>query len=110
MGWGWEGGLQGVGGGGTGVAVGDLHIQNFGSWRDGRGRLIWGVNDYDEVATMSFAIDLVRLSASAEFASEIIPDCELTLSEICEGVRDGYIARLERAGEPCVFVRRHASL
>jgi uncharacterized protein (DUF2252 family) len=27
------------------VAVGDLHIQNFGSWRDGRGRLIWGVND-----------------------------------------------------------------
>jgi len=57
--------------------------------------LIWGVNDYDEVATMSFAIDLVRLSASAEFASEIIPDCELTLSEICEVVRDGYIAGLE---------------
>ena len=46
------------------VAVGDLHIQNFGSWRDGRGRLIWGVNDYDEVATMSFATDLVRLAAS----------------------------------------------
>ncbi len=26
------------------VAVGDLHIQNFGSWRDGRGRLIWGAS------------------------------------------------------------------
>ena len=92
------------------VAVGDLHIQNFGSWRDGRGRLIWGVNDYDEVAAMSFAIDLVRLSASAELASDIIPDCELTLSEICEAVRDGYIAGLEGAGEPFVLERRHSWL
>src|SRR5260370_36240404 len=105
MGWGWEGGLQGVGGGGTGVAVGDLHIQNFGRWRDGRGRLIWGVNDYDEVATLSFALDLVRLATSAELASEISPDCELTLSEICEAIRDRYIAGLEGAGVPCVFDR-----
>jgi hypothetical protein len=92
------------------VAVGDLHIQNFGSWRDGRGRLIWGVNDYDEVATLSFAIDLVRLAASAELASEIIPDCELTLSEICETIRDGYLAGLEGGGEPFVLERRHAWL
>jgi hypothetical protein len=92
------------------VAVGDLHVQNFGSWRDGRGRLIWGVNDYDEVATLSFAIDLVRLAASAELASEVIPDCELTLSEICEAIRDGYLAGLERGGEPFVLERRHAWL
>jgi Uncharacterized protein conserved in bacteria (DUF2252) len=92
------------------VAVGDLHIQNFGSWRDGRGRLIWGVNDYDEVATLSFAIDLVRLAASAELASEIIPDCELTLSEICEAIRDGYLTGLEGGGEPFVLERRHAWL
>ena len=92
------------------TAVGDLHIQNFGSWRDGRGRLIWGVNDYDETATMSFAIDLVRLAASAELASEIIPDCELTLSEICETIRDGYLAGLEGGGEPFVLERRHAWL
>ena len=92
------------------VAVGDLHIQNFGSWRDGRGRLIWGVNDYDEVATLSFAMDLVRLAASGELASETIPDCELTLSEICEAVRDGYLAGLEGGGEPFVLERRHAWL
>jgi hypothetical protein len=92
------------------VAVGDLHIQNFGSWRDGHGRLIWGVNDYDEVATLSFAIDLVRLAASAELAAEIIPNCELTLSEICEAIRDGYLAGLERGGEPFVLERRHAWL
>ena len=27
------------------LAVGDLHIENFGTWRDLEGRLIWGVND-----------------------------------------------------------------
>jgi len=24
------------------LAVGDLHIENFGTWRDEEGRLIWG--------------------------------------------------------------------
>ena len=30
------------------LGVGDLHIENFGTWRDTEGRLIWGVNDFDE--------------------------------------------------------------
>src|SRR5260370_20806677 len=32
----------------TVLAVGDLHVENFGTWRDQEGRLIWGVNDLDE--------------------------------------------------------------
>jgi len=91
-------------------AVGDLHIQNFGSWRDGHARLIWGVNDYDEVATMSFAVDLVRLIMSAELASEETPACDLTLTEICECVREGYSAGLKNSPEPFVLERRHAWL
>jgi hypothetical protein len=43
------------------LAVGDLHVENFGAWRDTEGRLIWGVNDFDEVANMPYAVDLVRL-------------------------------------------------
>src|SRR5579863_5466651 len=27
------------------LAVGDLHVENFGTWRDVEGRLIWGIND-----------------------------------------------------------------
>src|SRR5271154_1191354 len=27
------------------LAVGDLHVENFGTWRDAEGRLIWGCND-----------------------------------------------------------------
>ena len=30
------------------LAVGDIHLENFGTWRDVDGRLVWGVNDFDE--------------------------------------------------------------
>src|SRR5262245_56183598 len=50
------------------LAVGDLHVQNFGTWRDLEGRLVWGINDLDEVATMPDAIWLVRTVASVIIA------------------------------------------
>src|SRR5213596_317386 len=50
------------------LAVGDLHIENFGTWRDAEGRLIWGVNDFDEAYPMKYMTDLVRLGTSAWFA------------------------------------------
>src|SRR5580704_12435519 len=46
------------------LSVGDLHVENFGTWRDSEARLIWGINDFDEVASMPYTIDLVRLAAS----------------------------------------------
>lgn len=50
------------------LGVGDLHIENFGTWRDAEGRLIWGVNDFDECCCLPYANDLVRLATSALFA------------------------------------------
>ena len=41
------------------VAVGDLHIENFGIWRDCRNRLVWGINDFDEACQVPFTLDLV---------------------------------------------------
>ena len=52
------------------LAVGDLHVENFGTWRDAEGRLVWGINDFDEAAPMSYAIDLVRLATSALLARD----------------------------------------
>src|SRR5258708_19481475 len=52
------------------LAVGDLHVENFGTWRDVEGRLIWGVNDFDETHPLAYANDLVRLAVSAHLASE----------------------------------------
>src|SRR6202140_3358031 len=50
------------------LGVGDLHVENFGTWRDVEGRLIWGVNDFDEAAVLPYTNDLVRLAASALLA------------------------------------------
>ena len=50
------------------LALGDLHIENFGTWRDIEGRLVWGVNDFDEACELPHTLDLVRLAASAHLA------------------------------------------
>src|ERR1700690_1677587 len=50
------------------LAVGDLHVENFGTWRDSEGRLVWGINDFDEAAVLPYTNDLVRLAASAMVA------------------------------------------
>src|SRR5690242_2574663 len=47
------------------LAVGDLHIENFGTWRDILARLIWGINDFDEAYWLPYTNDLVRLATSA---------------------------------------------
>jgi hypothetical protein len=51
--------------------VGDLHVENFGTWRDGAGVRRWGVNDFDELAWGSYAIDLVRLATSIVLTPEL---------------------------------------
>ena len=50
------------------LAVGDLHVENFGTWRDIEGRLIWGINDFDEVWRLPYTNDLIRLATSALLA------------------------------------------
>jgi uncharacterized protein (DUF2252 family) len=59
------------------LAVGDLHVENFRTWRDAEGRLVWGVNDFDEVAEMPYAVDLVRL-VTALFSRNGRTDSPLT--------------------------------
>ena len=43
-------------------------MENFGTWRDVEGRLVWGINDFDEAYPMPYTRDLVRLAASAAMA------------------------------------------
>jgi len=50
------------------LAVGDLHLENFGTWRDADTRLAWGVNDFDEAHRAPYVQDLVRLAASTVVA------------------------------------------
>ncbi|TXS29284.1 DUF2252 domain-containing protein [Streptomyces sp. ms191] len=43
---------------------GDLHAENFGTYMDATGRLIFNVNDFDEAYVGPFTWDLKRLAAS----------------------------------------------
>jgi hypothetical protein len=79
------------------LAVGDTHLENFGTWRDDDGRLVWGVNDFDECAEMPYALDIVWLAASAALAA---PGA-LPLKTVCAGVLDGYRRGIE---VPAAFV------
>jgi uncharacterized protein (DUF2252 family) len=43
---------------------GDLHAENFGTYMDGSGRIVFDVNDFDEAYVGSFTWDLRRFAAS----------------------------------------------
>src|SRR6478672_2934886 len=66
------------------LAVGDLHVENFGTWRDAEGRLVWGVNDFDECCCLPYTNDLVRLATSARFAIEEQAIMKLANSDLGE--------------------------
>jgi hypothetical protein len=88
------------------LAVGDLHVENFGTWRDAEGRLIWGVNDFDEVVTLPYTQDLVRLACSALLAIE---ESQLRLSGhvACESITEGYAQSLRDGGGAAVLAERY---
>jgi hypothetical protein len=87
------------------LAVGDLHVENFGTWRDLEGRLVWGVNDVDEAWVLPYTNDLVRLTASAVLATRQA-HLDVPPRESAEAILDGYITMLERGGTPIVLAER----
>lgn len=92
------------------LAVGDLHVENFGTWRDAEGRLAWGVNDFDEAYAMPYAIDLVRLAASALLA---IREERLRIGagDACAALLEGYGAGIEPDGaRGFVLEEKHPAL
>jgi len=84
------------------LAVGDLHIENFGTWRDTEGRLVWGVNDFDEAAPLPYTIDLVRLATSAILAIEA-GHLVLKTKDALDALLDGYRESILEGGRPFVL-------
>ena len=83
------------------LAVGDIHLENFGTWRDADGRLAWGVSDFDEAAEMPYAIDLIRLATSAMVAS---PQPDAAARVLCAAILKGYRRGLA-APQPLILDR-----
>src|SRR6478735_1006854 len=90
-------------------AVGDLHVENFGTWRDAEGRLNWGVNDLDEADYLPYTHDLARLAASVWFVQHQL-GLTIKLSDACQALLKGYRANLQQGGSPFVLEENHPQL
>ncbi len=88
------------------LAVGDLHIASFGTWRDGFGRLIWGVDDFDEAHPLPYAQDLVRLGVSAAIDVEE-GRLAVGIRNICDVIMDGYRDGIASGGQAFVLEEKH---
>lgn len=91
------------------LAVGDLHVENFGTWRDSDGRLVWGVNDFDECHALPFSHDLVRLAVSAWLAIDD-GDMAITPGGASAAILSGYLNSLRSGGKPFVLVDKSSPL
>jgi uncharacterized protein (DUF2252 family) len=88
------------------LAVGDLHLENFGTWRDGEGRLIWGINDFDEVYTMPYSVDLVRLATSA-YAAAAGEHLNVRPRVASDAILEGYRDSMKDGGRPFLLAEDH---
>ena len=88
------------------LAVGDLHVENFGTWRDVEGRLVWGINDLDEAYSLPYTIDLVRLAASAHLAIAF-RHLKVEPEDACEAILEGYVKGIAEGGRPLVLAEDH---
>ena len=90
----------------TVLAIGDLHVENFGTWHDALGQLVWGINDVDEAYVIPYTNDLVRLAASTRLA---ISQGKLGLHEhpACDAIIEGYQDALHKGGAPFVLGGPH---
>ena len=88
------------------LAVGDLHVDSFGTWRDAEGRLSFGVDDFDDAFPLPYTNDLVRLATSVKI---VIDAGYLTLSlrEACDAIVESYRHTLQTEGRPIILAERH---
>ena len=88
------------------LAIGDAHVENFGTWRDSEGRLIWGINDFDEAYPLPYTNDLVRLAVSATLATDT-KQLAIKPKAACDALMTGYTEGLNSGGRPFVLAEEH---
>ncbi len=91
------------------LAVGDLHVENFGTWRDAEGRLVWGINDFDEAYPLPYTNDLVRLATSALIAIRA-EALAIAADRAVAAILKGYREALKAGGHPYVLEEHHPTL
>eukprot|EP01098_Paradermamoeba_levis_P013643 TRINITY_DN6262_c0_g1_i1.p1 TRINITY_DN6262_c0_g1~~TRINITY_DN6262_c0_g1_i1.p1 ORF type:complete len:373 (+),score=107.49 TRINITY_DN6262_c0_g1_i1:174-1292(+) len=88
------------------LAVGDIHVENFGTWRDREGRLVWGINDFDEAFPMAYTIDLVRLFTSMLIMQQAYHAFKMNETDLSHFLLQGYEDNLHKGGAPVVLAEK----
>lgn len=73
---------------------GDLHLENFGSFKGDNGLVYFDINDFDEAALAPATFDLVRMLTSVRIAAD---DSSINASDaehLCSAFVDSYAAAL----------------
>jgi uncharacterized protein DUF2252 len=91
------------------LACGDLHLGSFGTWRDGEGRLCWGVDDFDEASPLPYTNDLVRLATSVKLVRNA-ENLTIKLKTACDAILEGYTDCLKGGGHPIVLAEQEQNL
>ena len=75
---------------------GDLHCQNFGTYMDSSGVLVFDVNDYDEAYVGHYTWDLQRLAASLALLGFGKALSDATIERMIRTVSDSYLRTVRR--------------
>ena len=78
---------------------GDLHIENFGSFKGGDRMVYFDINDFDEAVLGPALWEVVRLLTSVAVASETLKYSKKHIDDLYASLLDGYTLRL-RQGKP----------
>ncbi|GGM12222.1 MULTISPECIES: DUF2252 domain-containing protein [Micromonospora] len=73
---------------------GDLHAENFGTYMNASGRLVFNVNDFDEAYVGPFTWDLKRLAASVALIGYAKALSDQVISDLVTGLAEAYLTEL----------------
>ena len=92
-----------------GLCIGDIHTDNFGTWRDAEGRLTWGVNDFDEAYPLPYTNDLIRLTASVLMAAKE-NTFAINAERAASAILDGYTESIASGGTAFILAEENPEL
>lgn len=75
---------------------GDLHAENFGTYLDSTGRLVFDVNDFDEAYVGPYTWDVRRLAASLALIGYDKAMSDDEIRELIRALADSYTAQVKR--------------
>lgn len=81
------------------LACGDLHLENFGSYKGDNRLVYFDLNDFDESCRAPVAYDLVRFLASTLVAAKSLKISDKAAAKLATGFIDTYAANV-MAGKP----------